>query len=141
VQFLTEQQKDYSYQWAREMLAMMEAAGAAGRPLIMVFSDESRFCLDSDRRWVRYLRGQWKKTALRLMSKFPKGVRVWGAIGPGYKSPLPLLCGSGVVRGSRGNQMLWRNATSCTVIGSGSSNRTELRHTERCDLGSALSAP
>jgi hypothetical protein len=33
--------------------------------------------------------------------------------------------------------MSWRNATSCTVIVSGCSNRTELQHTE-WDLDSAL---
>jgi hypothetical protein len=48
VQFLTEQQKNHSYQWALGMLALTDAAEAAGRPLMIVFSDESRFCLDSD---------------------------------------------------------------------------------------------
>jgi hypothetical protein len=95
VQFLTEQQKNYSYQWAREMLALRDVAEAAGRPLVIVFSDENRFCLDSDRRWVRYRRGPWNQTALRLMTKFPKGVMVWGAIGPGFKSPL-IRCSAGV---------------------------------------------
>jgi hypothetical protein len=77
------------------MLAIMDAAELAGRLLIIVFSDESRFCPDSDRRWVRYRRGEWNSTALRLMTKFPKGVMVWGAIGPGYKSPL-IRCSAGV---------------------------------------------
>jgi hypothetical protein len=95
VQLLAEQQKDYSYQWAMDVLAMIDAAGVAGRPLIIVFSDESRLCLDSDRRWMRYPRGQWNPTALKLMTKFPKGVMVWGAIGPGYKSPL-IRCSAGV---------------------------------------------
>jgi hypothetical protein len=78
-----------------DMLAMMDAAEAAGRPVIIVFSDESRFCLGRDRRWVRYRRGQWNQTALKLMIKFPKGVMVWGSIGPGYKLPL-IQCSAGV---------------------------------------------
>ena len=95
VQVLTKEQKDYSYQWAEDLLAQMNAAEEAGRPMRIVFSDESRFCLDSDRRWVRYRRGEWNATAMRLMAKFPKGVMVWGAIGPGYKSPL-IRCSAGV---------------------------------------------
>jgi hypothetical protein len=42
----------------------------------MVFPDEGRFCLDGNRRWVKYRRGQWNGTALRLMTSFPKGVMV-----------------------------------------------------------------
>jgi hypothetical protein len=49
VQFLAEQKEDYSYQWAWDMRVMMNAAEAAGRPLIIVFSEEGRFCLDGDR--------------------------------------------------------------------------------------------
>jgi hypothetical protein len=60
---------DCSYHCARVMLAVMDVVETTGRPMIIVFSDESRFCLDSD-------------PAHRLMSKFPKGVMVWGAIGP-----------------------------------------------------------
>jgi hypothetical protein len=77
VQFLTEQQKLYSHQWALDLLAMMDAAEAAGRTLIIAFSDEGRFCRDSDRRWVRDRRGQWDSTALGRMRKFPRGMMVW----------------------------------------------------------------
>jgi transcriptional regulator with XRE-family HTH domain len=95
VQILTEEQKNYSYQWAMDMIRWMIAEENAGRRVVIVFSDESRFCLDCDRRWVRYRRGEWNETAFRLMTKFPLGVMVWGAIGPGYKSPL-IRCSAGV---------------------------------------------
>jgi hypothetical protein len=52
--FLTGQQSGYLYPWAVNVLAMMDAAESAGRPLIIVFADEGRLCLDSDRRWVRH---------------------------------------------------------------------------------------
>jgi hypothetical protein len=35
---------------------MMDAAEAAGTPLVMVFSDETRFSMESDRRRVRHRR-------------------------------------------------------------------------------------
>jgi hypothetical protein len=48
----------------------------------MVFVDESGFCLDKDRRWEWYRRGEGNETALRLTKKSPVGVMVWGAMGP-----------------------------------------------------------
>jgi hypothetical protein len=41
---------DCSCHFARVVLAVMDVAETSGRPMIIVFSDESLFCLDSDRR-------------------------------------------------------------------------------------------
>jgi hypothetical protein len=94
VQFLTEQQKDHSSPWVRDGAAMIYMADSSGRPLVIVFSNESRFV------WTAIghgsdTGGQRNATALRQMAKLLKGVTVWGAICPCYKSPL-IRCSAGV---------------------------------------------
>ena len=54
----------------------------------IIFCDESRFCLRNDGAWVWRRRGDHHKTVFREEEKFPIGVMVFGAIGPGYRSPL-----------------------------------------------------
>jgi hypothetical protein len=63
VHALTDEQKNWSMQWAMETRQAMKAAPDAGKPMIIAFADESRYCFGSDGRWVRYRRGQWNETA------------------------------------------------------------------------------
>ena len=78
VQHLTEDQMTASLNWARWMLGEFQKAEAAKMPLVIIFSDESRFCQTSDCRWVRFRRGQWNHTALYQARKFAQGLMVWG---------------------------------------------------------------
>jgi hypothetical protein len=63
IQTLTDQQKNHAYRWA---MAKLLAARAAGKPIVVVFSDESRFRPVNDSRWMRYRIGEWNETALNM---------------------------------------------------------------------------
>jgi hypothetical protein len=65
VQHLTEEQMIASLHWARWMLAQIQEAEQANVHLVIIFSDESRFCQTSDCGWVRFRRGALSQTALR----------------------------------------------------------------------------
>jgi hypothetical protein len=56
-------------------------------PLIH-FSDESRFVLGDDKRWVWYRRAEDNDSAMQSKEKFPPSVMIFGVIGMGYKSKL-----------------------------------------------------
>jgi hypothetical protein len=58
------------------------------------FSDESRFVLGDDRRWVWYRRGEQNPSAMRDTQKFPRSVMIFGVIGPDYKSRLLFVEGT-----------------------------------------------
>lgn len=61
----------------------------------IIFSDESRFAMNSDGKWVWRRRGDYEESAFTDRSKFPLTVMVWGAIGPGFKSRL-VFCDNSV---------------------------------------------
>jgi hypothetical protein len=69
----------------------MDAAEAEGKPLNIVFSDESRFCMGPDMGWVRARPGKWNSTATVATTKYPLGVMVWGCIGVGLKPDLVMM--------------------------------------------------
>jgi transposase len=62
-------------------------------PLIH-YSDESRFILGDDRRWIWYQRGQENPPASISLTKFPPSVMVFAVIGMGDKSDLLIIEGS-----------------------------------------------
>jgi transposase len=62
-------------------------------PLIH-FSDESRFVLGDDKRWVWYRRGEENESATHTTRKFPPAVMIFGVIGIGYKSKLLFVDGT-----------------------------------------------
>jgi transposase len=66
------------------------------RRLQFVFSDESRFCRQSDRtRWVWRRRGDYGPKIFAPTDKFPKfSIMVWGAIGVNFKSELLIVEGN-----------------------------------------------
>jgi hypothetical protein len=71
VQHLTEEPMIASLHWARWMLTQIQEAEQANVHLVIIFSDEPRFCQTSDCGWVRFRKGAWNQTALRPMRKFP----------------------------------------------------------------------
>jgi transposase len=62
-------------------------------PLIH-FSDESRFVLGDDKRWVWYRRGEQNESAMLSTQKFPPSVMIFGVIGIDYKSDILFVEGS-----------------------------------------------
>ena len=88
VQKLTADHVAQRLQFCREMLGLMEEAEAAGQEFNVVFSDDSRFCMEPDSSWVRVKAGPWNVTATIATVKYPVGVMVWGAIGVGLKPGL-----------------------------------------------------
>jgi hypothetical protein len=71
----------------------MQTAHAAHAPQnsIILFSDESRFCMGPDVGWVRVKRGNWNMSGTVETAKYPMGAMVWGCIGPGFKSELIVM--------------------------------------------------
>lgn len=59
-----------------------------------VFSDESMLVLNPVKRRVRVIRGYEVPEKYQEYAGYPTKVMVWGAIGPGYKSPLIRLDGT-----------------------------------------------
>lgn len=57
----------------------------------LIFTDESRFCEESDSRWVWRRRSEWNESSFATKSKFKTSIMVWGGIGVGYKSPLAIF--------------------------------------------------
>jgi hypothetical protein len=62
-------------------------------PLIH-FSDESRFVLGDDKRWVWYRGGEENESAIRSTQKFPPSVMIFAVIGRDYKSKLLFVEGT-----------------------------------------------
>ena len=60
----------------------------------IIFSDESRFVLGDDKRWVWRRRGEYNPTSYKQTEKFPSSVMIYGAIGVNYKSTLVFVDGS-----------------------------------------------
>ena len=60
----------------------------------IVFSDESRFVLGDDKRWVWRRRGENNPTSFKKSEKFPGSVMIYGAIGVQYKSKLIFVDGT-----------------------------------------------
>lgn len=89
IQALTDEQKDERIEFCSWVLANQEQIPN------LIFSDESRFELGPDNAWRRIKRGVLNRNCFAERNKFSRGVMVWGAIGPGYKSPL-IRCSGGV---------------------------------------------
>jgi transposase len=62
-------------------------------PLIH-FSDESRFVLGDDKRWIWYRRGEENESAFATKQKFPPSLMIFAVIGVGYKSRLLFVHGN-----------------------------------------------
>jgi hypothetical protein len=60
----------------------------------IVFSDESRFCMDSDGHWVWRRKGETNPKIFVETEKFEISIMVWGAIGHGFKSRLIFVDGN-----------------------------------------------
>jgi hypothetical protein len=55
-------------------------------PAPIVFSDECRFVLGSDKLWRHIRRGQWNESCFAAEEKFPESFIIWGAIGYNFKT-------------------------------------------------------
>ena len=60
----------------------------------IVFSDESRFLMGDDKRWVWRRRGEDNPTLYKQTEKFPSSVMIYSAIGVGYRSNLVFVNGT-----------------------------------------------
>ena len=60
----------------------------------IVFSDESRFILGDDKRWVWRRHGEENQTAYKSFEKFSKSLMIFGAIGVDFKSNLIFVEGT-----------------------------------------------
>jgi transposase len=58
------------------------------------FSDESRFVLGRDKKWVWYRRGEENESAFVTSQKFPPSLMIFAVIGVGYKSRLLFVKGN-----------------------------------------------
>ena len=54
----------------------------------IIFSDESRFCLTSDRGFIWYRKGEYDDQIFSDIPTYTASIMVWGAIGINYKSNL-----------------------------------------------------
>jgi transposase len=88
----TQELKDYHIEDRRNFAAKM-LAHPSWLPKIH-FSDESRFVLGDDKRWVWYRRGEYNPSAMRSTRKFPPAVMIFAVIGPNYKSKLLFVDGT-----------------------------------------------
>jgi hypothetical protein len=79
-QDLTIAQDHQRLRFANDLMAM------AIDPTKIIFSDESRFVIGDDHRWLDLRRGEWTETAFVHSTKFPESVMIWGTIGLDYKS-------------------------------------------------------
>jgi hypothetical protein len=52
------------------------------------FSDESRFCMYNDNKWVWVKRGEFNENAYVKKYKYPLNIMIWGMIAFAYKSKL-----------------------------------------------------
>ena len=83
-QMLEERHKRARVQFAGWMLI-------SERIVNLIFSDESRFCLTSDRRWVWKRRGDYNDKFFADKERFPLAIMIFGAIGLSFKSKL-IIC-------------------------------------------------
>jgi len=60
----------------------------------LIFSDESRFVMQSDNQWVWRRRGSYDESIFSPKQKFPQWILIWGAIGVGFKSSLIIFEGT-----------------------------------------------
>jgi transposase len=65
------------------------------KQLPLVFSDESRFSLGDDKKWVWQRRGEYYLANLKEEKKYYFSIMVWGAIGKDFKSDL-IVCDGNV---------------------------------------------
>lgn len=85
---LTKLQKERRVKWCYSFLQN------GPEPLKLIFSDESRFCTQSDKGYIWIKRGSKNPLCYRNLDKFPQGIMVYGAIGLNYKSKLVLCDGT-----------------------------------------------
>ena len=57
----------------------------------IAFSDESRFVLGKDNRWVWTRKGEYSKSSVASTQKFPKSVMIFAVIAKNYKSKLIII--------------------------------------------------
>ena len=85
---ITAENKNNRLKFARSMLQ----AEVPFRKII--FSDESRFCKDSDKGYVWYRPGETNESIYANLEKFSTSVMIYGAIGYNYKSKLVISNGN-----------------------------------------------
>ena len=91
-QLLTPKQKSDRVAFAYTMLNMFYSSLIDFNDII--FSDESRFILGDDKRWVWRRRGENNPSIYKKEEKFPPSIMIYGAIGVNYKSKLVFVSGS-----------------------------------------------
>jgi hypothetical protein len=85
---LTEKQRTKRLKFATTMLR-------SSLPLNeIIYSDESRFVLGADKRWVWRRRGDHDDTIYTDTDKYPASIMVFGAIGMDFKSKLIIITGN-----------------------------------------------
>ena len=82
VQEITPDQRNERVQFATDILR------DAPEDAVIIFTDESRFCLGPDNTFRYICRGEWNSTAFAEKQKYSKGYMYWGAIGRNFKSRL-----------------------------------------------------
>jgi hypothetical protein len=52
----------------------------------IIFSDDCRFVLGSDKRWRYIRRGEWNEACFAVEEKFPESLLTWGAVGFNFQA-------------------------------------------------------
>lgn len=91
-QILTPKQISYRVSFAYTLITMYYSNDIDLGSI--VFSDESRFVLGDDKRWVWRRHGEDNPTAYKQTEKYPASLMIYGAIGVNYKSTLVFVDGS-----------------------------------------------
>jgi hypothetical protein len=78
---------------ARRRFAKVQLSRPEDLPTIC-FSDESRFVLGDDKRWIWYRRGEENEAAFHKKEKFPPSLMIFAVIGVDYKSTLLFVKGT-----------------------------------------------
>ena len=91
-QLLTQTQKTNRVSFAITLIDMFYSNNIDLTSII--FSDESRFVLGDDKRWVWRRHGTYSTSVFSKSEKFPPSVMIYGAIGHNYKSKLVICEGS-----------------------------------------------
>lgn len=86
--FMTEKHISYRMEFSQAQIA-----GQIDWGEMVVFSDESRFCMRDDSRRIWVKRGVYADNTFVNEKKYDIGLMVWGAIGKGWRSPLVLVKG------------------------------------------------
>lgn len=87
-QNLTQKHREDRKAFCQKMLGLNESLK------IIAFSDESRFVLGDDKKWVWVRKGEYTKNSTITSVKFPQSVMIFAVIAVGYKSQILIVNGS-----------------------------------------------